>query len=63
MAGVFTRSLKRRKIVLLLFVLSFIISGLCVNILELLTIPLYFINRRWFRIVNTKLVYLYWCGK
>ena len=63
MAGGFTRSLKKRKIVLLLFVFSFIVSGLFVNLLELFTVPLYFINRRWFRIVNTRLVYLYWCGK
>lgn len=55
--------LKRRKVVVLLFVFSFIMSGLIVNLLELLTLPLLLINKGWFRILNAKLVYLHWCGK
>lgn len=55
--------LKRRKVVVLLVVFSFIMSGLIVNFLELLTLPLLLVSKRWFRIVNAKLVYLHWCGK
>ena len=55
--------LKRRKAVVLIFVFSFIMSGLIVNLLQLLTVPLYFANKRLYRIVNSKLVYLHWCRK
>ena len=55
--------MKRRKVVVLLFVFSFIMSGLIVNLLEVLTLPLLLISKSWFRIVNAKLVYMHWCGK
>lgn len=47
--------------VILLLVFSFIVSGLLVNALELTTVPLYFISKKWFRIINSKIVYLHWC--
>lgn len=55
--------LKRSKVVFILLVFTFIVSGLIVNCLQLLTVPLYFANKRLFRIVNTKLVYLHWCSE
>lgn len=55
--------IKRRKVVVLCLVFTFIVSGLIVNALELITLPLYFINKRWFRIINCKIVYLHWCGE
>ena len=55
--------LKRRKVVVLLLVFSFIVSGLLINALELTTVPLYFINKKWFRIINSKIVYLHWSGE
>lgn len=63
MAGGFIGWLKKRKIVALLLVFTFIVSGLIVNVLQLFTIPLYYLNKRWFRIVNAKVVYLHWCSK
>ena len=55
--------LKKRKVVLLIFVFSFIVSGLIINFLELLTVPLWWINKKLFRVVNAKLVYFHWCGE
>ena len=55
--------IKRRKVVVLVLVFSFIVSGLIINLLELATLPLYVISKKWFRIVNAKIVYLHWCGE
>ena len=55
--------LKRSKIIFILLVFTFIMSGLIVNCLQFLTLPLYFANKRLFRIINAKLVYLHWCGE
>lgn len=55
--------LKRRRVVVLCLVFTFIVSGLIINALELATLPLYFISKKWFRIINTKIVYLHWCGE
>lgn len=59
--GGFILWLKRRKIIFLVIILSFILSGLIVNCMQALTIPLYYINRRLFRVLNAKIVYLHWC--
>ena len=46
-----------------LFIFTYIASGLVVNLLELCTSPLYLLNKRLYRIINAKLVYLQWCGE
>jgi lysophosphatidic acid acyltransferase/lysophosphatidylinositol acyltransferase len=61
MLGSIIQWIKRRKVVVLVLVFSFIVSGLIINALELTTIPLYFISKKWFRIINAKIVYLHWC--
>ena len=63
MLGEILQWIKRRKVVVLVLVFSFIVSGLIINVLEFATLPLYFINKKWFRIINTKIVYLHWCGE
>ncbi|KAL5457641.1 hypothetical protein EMCRGX_G034924 [Ephydatia muelleri] len=57
----FLSLLKRSKVAFILLVFTFIVSGLIVNCMQLLTVPLYFTNKRLFRVVNAKLVYLHWC--
>jgi lysophosphatidic acid acyltransferase/lysophosphatidylinositol acyltransferase len=61
MLGEILQWIKRRKVVVMVLVFSFIVSGLIINVLELATLPLYFINKKWFRIINAKIVYLHWC--
>ena len=63
MLGGVIQWLKRRKVVVLCLVFSFIVSGLIVNVMELATLPLYFVSKKWFRIINAKIVYLHWCGE
>ena len=55
--------IKRRKITMLMLIVTFVVSGLLVNLLQLFTLPLYWINRRIFRLVNARIVYLHWCSK
>ena len=55
--------IKRRKVTMLMLIVTFIVSGLLVNLLQLFTLPLYWINRRVFRVLNAKIVYLHWCSK
>lgn len=55
--------IKRRKITVLMLVVTFIVSGLLVNLLQLFTLPLYWINKKIFRQLNAKIVYLHWCSK
>ena len=57
------RWIKKRKITVLLFVFSFIVSGLIINLVQLVTIPIYWISKKWFRHINTRLVYFHWCSK
>ena len=57
------RWIKKRKITILLFVFSFIVSGLIINLLQLFTMPMYWINKKYFRNVNSRLVYFHWCSK
>ena len=63
MAGAVLTWIKRRKVTVMMLIVTFIVSGLLVNLLQLLTLPLYWINRRLFRIINAKIVYLHWCSK
>ncbi|XP_064405458.1 1-acyl-sn-glycerol-3-phosphate acyltransferase gamma-like [Halichondria panicea] len=55
------RWIKKRKVTVLLFVFSFIVSGLIINLLELMTLPLYFLNKKLFRQINSRIVYFHWC--
>lgn len=57
------RWIKKRKITVLLFVFTFIVSGLIINLLQLFTLPFYWLNKKWFRHINARLVYFHWCGK
>lgn len=57
------RWIKKRKITVLLFVFSFIVSGLIINLFQLFTLPLYWINKKWFRHINCRIVYFHWCSK
>ena len=63
MAGAVLRWIKRRKITVLMLIVTFIVSGLLVNLLQLFTLPLLFINKQLFRVLNAKIVYLHWCSK
>lgn len=55
--------LKRRKLAVLILIVTFVVSGLLVNLVQLFTLPLYWINKRLFRILNAKIVYFHWCSK
>ena len=55
--------LKRRRVSVLCLAFTFIMSGLIVNALQLITLPLYFIKKQWFRKINARLVYFHWCSK
>ena len=55
--------LKKFKIVVLILVVVFLVSGLVVNVLQALTLPLKFVNRRLYRRINTIIVYWFWCCK
>lgn len=55
--------LKKRKIAVLLLIFTFIISGLIVNLVQLLTLPLYWINKKLFRQMNAIIVYFHWCSE
>ena len=47
-----------------MFIFTFIISGLLLNVVQIVfTGPLYFANRRLFRVLNAKIVYFHWCSK
>lgn len=48
------------KFVILMFIFTFITSGLVLNVIQLFFLPLYWINRRRFRIINSNLVYFHW---
>lgn len=63
MAGPVLTWLKRRKITALMLIVTFIVSGLLVNVVQLLTLPLYWINKKLFRQLNARIVYFHWCGK
>lgn len=55
--------IKRRKVAVLILIVTFIVSGLLVNLVQLFTLPLYWINKRLFRILNARIVYFHWCSK
>ncbi len=55
--------IKKRKVTVLLFVFSFIVSGLIINLFQLLTLPLFFLNKKLFRLINARIVYFHWCSK
>lgn len=63
MAGPFLTWVKRQKVTVLMLIVTFIISGLFVNVLQLLTLPLFWINKRLYRSLNAKIVYLHWCSE
>ena len=52
-----------RKLVVLLFVVSFLLSGIVLNIVQLFFLPLYWIKRDLYRIINAKIVYLHWASE
>ena len=62
MAGALLTWIKRRKVTVMMLIVTFIVSGLLVNLLQLFTLPLYCINRRIFRQLNARIVYLHWCS-
>lgn len=62
-AMAFLTWLKRRKVVVLLLGFTFIVSGLLVNLVQLFTIPLFWINKMLFRKLNARIVYFHWCSK
>ena len=63
MAGGLLTWIKRRKVTVLMLIVTFIVSGLLVNLVQLFTLPLYWINKRLFRKLNAKIVYFHWCSK
>ena len=48
------------KLVILVFIVLFITSGLVLNVLQIFLLPLYWINRYAYRILNAKIVYFHW---
>ncbi|XP_068697900.1 uncharacterized protein [Montipora foliosa] len=56
-----TAFLKRLPVVWLWLVLVFLASGLIINIIQLLLLPLWFINKDLFRWINMNAVYFHWC--
>ena len=48
------------KLVILIFVFSFLASGLILNVVQLALLPLYWISRYTYRILNAKIVYFHW---
>ena len=54
---------KRLPVVWLWLVLVFLASGLIINVIQLLLLPLWFINKDLFRWLNLNVVYLHWCRK
>ena len=48
------------KLVILVFIVLFITSGLVLNVLQIFLLPLYWINRYTYRILNAKIVYFHW---
>jgi len=52
---------KRLPVVWLWVVLVFLASGLIINVIQLLLLPLWFINKDLFRWLNLNVVYLHWC--
>lgn len=63
MAGALLNWIKRRKVTVIMLIVTFVVSGLLVNLAQLLTLPLYWLNRRLYRILNAKIVYFHWCSK
>lgn len=59
----FFRWLKKRKVTVLLLIFTFIVSGFLVNLVQLFTLPLYWINKTLYRLLNARIVYFYWCSK
>lgn len=52
------------QLLVLMFIFTFIISGILLNVVQIVfTGPLYYTNRRLFRILNSKIVYFHWCCK
>ena len=52
------------KLVILMFIFTFITSGVVLNVIQLFFLPLYWINRRQYRIINANIVYFHWaCEK
>ena len=52
-----------RKLAVLLFVFSFLASGVVLNIVQFFFLPLYWLNRRLYRIINAKIVYFHWASE
>ena len=52
-----------RQLVMLLFVVCFLMSGLVLNVFQLFVLPFWWINRRLYRIANAKIVYFHWACK
>ncbi len=48
------------KLVILVFIFCFLASGLILNVLQIFLLPLYWINRYLYRILNAKIVYFHW---
>ena len=52
-----------KKLFVLLFVFSFLASGLVLNVVQLFFLPLYWLNRKWYRHINSRIVYLHWASE
>lgn len=53
--------IKRLPVVWLWLVLVFLASGVIINIIQLLLLPLWLVNKNFFRLINLNVVYLHWC--
>ena len=56
-------SIKKFPVVWLWLVVVFLASGLIINCVQLLLLPLWLINKDLFRWLNLNVVYLHWCRK
>jgi len=54
-------SVKKFAVVWLWLVAVFLASGIIINFVQLLLLPLWFINKDLFRWLNLNVVYLHWC--
>lgn len=58
---VLPRSVKKFAVVWLWLVVVFLASGIIINFVQLLLLPLWIINKDLFRWLNLNVVYLHWC--
>ena len=56
-------SVKRFPLMWLWIAIVFLVSGMIINCVQLLLLPLWIINKDLFRWLNLNVVYLHWCRK